>query len=511
MRILLVNYRYFVSGGPEKYLFNIQKRLTDEGHEVIPFSVHSNRNVPTPYDRYFVEPIGGRDVTYYDEYRKTPRVLWQMIARSVYSLEVKRAIRRVIRDTRPDLVYIIHFVNKLSPSVIRGAKEMGLPVVLRLSDYFLLCPRFDFLYRNQICEECLTHGLRAGLRRRCVKGSLFATAVRVLSMTVHRWMRVYDQVDAFVAPSAFLRQKMIDAGYAADRLVCIPTFTAQTGPAAMEGAQAADAPAVKSPPTGSAPGADGSPAGADTCAAPVATVAGDKETAPAASTAASIAPIRSAMPTAASAASATPAAASVAPAAPATPATQAADPYGLYFGRITEEKGVETAILAYEGLPAAYRLVVMGDDTTAEALRLKRYLAERGMRNVTFLGFREGAALEAVVREARFVIIPSLWYDNLPNTALEAFQFGKPVLASRIGSLPELVTDGYNGYLFQPGDAADLREKILLLDAEERLGMLGRNAREQLALRFSPDAHYRALTALFQRAVDRSRKEKEAQ
>ncbi len=64
MRILLVNYRYFVSGGPEKYLFNIQKRLTDEGHEVIPFSVHSNRNVLTPYDRYFVEPIGGRDVTY---------------------------------------------------------------------------------------------------------------------------------------------------------------------------------------------------------------------------------------------------------------------------------------------------------------------------------------------------------------------------------------------------------------------------------------------------------------
>ena len=50
MRILLVNYRYFISGGPEKYMFNIKKMLEDHGHEVIPFSIHSNKNVKTEYD-----------------------------------------------------------------------------------------------------------------------------------------------------------------------------------------------------------------------------------------------------------------------------------------------------------------------------------------------------------------------------------------------------------------------------------------------------------------------------
>lgn len=202
MRILLVNYRYFISGGPEKYMFNIKKMLEDNGHEVIPFSIHSNKNVETEYSKYFVEPIGSRDATYFEECKKTPKVIWQMLTRSIYSTEVEKAIKKEIKDVKPDLVYIIHFVNKLSPSVICGAKKMGVPVVLRLSDYFLLCPRFDFMYNKKPCEECLTKGYRTCIKKRCVKGSLFASVVRVFSMKVHKAMNVYKGVDGFVC---FLR------------------------------------------------------------------------------------------------------------------------------------------------------------------------------------------------------------------------------------------------------------------------------------------------------------------
>ena len=186
MKILLVNYRYFISGGPEKYMFNIKKMLEDNGHEVIPFSIHSNKNVETEYSKYFVEPIGSRDATYFEECKKTPKVIWQMLTRSIYSTEVEKAIKKEIKDVKPDLVYIIHFVNKLSPSVICGAKKMDVPVVLRLSDYFLLCPRFDFMYNKKPCEECLTKGYRTCIKKRCVKGSLFASVVRVFSMKVHK-------------------------------------------------------------------------------------------------------------------------------------------------------------------------------------------------------------------------------------------------------------------------------------------------------------------------------------
>ena len=82
--------------------------------------------------------------------------------------ELSQAIKKEINDVKPDLVYIIHFVNKLSPSVITGANKMGIPVVLRLSDYFLLCPRFDFMYEKKVCEECLSKGYKSCIKKKII-------------------------------------------------------------------------------------------------------------------------------------------------------------------------------------------------------------------------------------------------------------------------------------------------------------------------------------------------------
>ena len=409
MRILIVNYRYFISGGPEKYMFNIKKIFEKYGHEVIPFSIHSNKNVKTEYSKYFVEPIGGRDATYYDEYKKTPKTIWKMITRSVYSLEVKKAIQKEIRDVKPDIVYIIHFVNKLSPSVIRGAKQMGVPVVLRLSDYFLLCPRFDFLSKTEICEECLKKGYWSCIKKRCVKASFFASAIRVLSMKIHKWMNIYKDVDAFITPSEYLKEKLAENGFDAEKIYCIPTFT-------LSKTQTDEA------------------------------IIGD---------------------------------------------------YGLYFGRITVEKGVDTIVRAYEKLPD-HQVKIMGDDTTEEAVRLKNYVREHKISNIEFIGFKSGEELERMIKKARFVLIPSIWYDNLPNTSLEAFQYGKPVIASDIGSLRELVIDGYNGFLSVPSNIEGLIEKIKLFDQDEIVRNMGTNSREILEKRFSAEKHYSTLINLFE-------------
>lgn len=408
MRILLVNYRYFISGGPEKYMFNIKKMLEDNGHEVIPFSVHSNKNAETEYSKYFVEPIGSRDATYFEECKKTPKVIMQLLSRSIYSVEVEKAIQKEISEVKPDLVYIIHFVNKLSPSVITGAKKAGKPVVLRLSDYFLLCPRFDFLYDKKPCEECLKKGYRTCIQRRCVKGSLFASLVRVLSMKIHALLNVYKDVDAFITPSQFLRGKLIENGFDGEKITCIPTFTASKSEV-------------------------GEPRIGD---------------------------------------------------------------YGLYFGRISEEKGVETVVSAFEQLPD-HRVLIMGDDTTEEAKRLMAYVQEKNLGNITFVGFKSGVEMEEIIKGARYTLIPSVWYDNLPNTALESFQYSKPVIASNIGSLPELVLDGVNGFLFEAGNAEDLRRKVLLLSEDETVERMGAASRARLEERFAPKTHYDALMNVF--------------
>ena len=412
MRILLVHYRYYHSAGPERYMFNIKRALEERGHEVIPFSVRSGKNEKTEYEKYFVPAIDGGDGFYYGSIKKTPRTVLRLLSRSIYSPEVKRALQKEIRDTKPDLVYVLHFVNKLSPSVIRGAKQMGLPVVVRLSDYFLLCPRFDFLRGKRICEDCLTKGYRCCIKNRCVKGSLFASAVRVLAMKIHAAMGVYDDVDAFVTPSRFLRDELARNGFSENRLHWIPTFS--TGPRSVDNV-----------PVGS---------------------------------------------------------------------------YGLYFGRIAAEKGVDAVVRAYERMPERQVLFV-GDDATEDAVRLKQYVAARGLKNITFAGFRQGDELEDAIRSARFVLVPSIWYDNLPNTALEAFRNAKPVIASDIGSLTELVTDGENGYLFQPGNVDELVERIERLDDDELVKRMGAKCLELSKDRFSEQRHCDELLSVFDEAI----------
>ena len=175
--------------------------------------------------------------------------------------------------------------------------------------------------------------------------------------------------------------------------------------------------------------------------------------------------------------------------------------YGVYFGRITEEKGVETVIKAYEKLPE-YTVKIMGDDTTEEATKLKNYVKKHKIKNVEFLGFKSGEELENIIKAARFTLIPSIWYDNLPNTALESFQYSKPVIASNIGSLPELVIDGENGYLFNPSDEEDLIKKIKMLDDDKLVKKMGEASRRRLENRFSPNAHYEALMKVFNEAIE---------
>ena len=411
MKILIVNYRYFISGGPERYMFNIKALLEKNGHEVIPFSTRSDRNEPSEYDRYFVEPIGGRSNVYYEDYKKTPRNLWKMFSRSVYSLEVKKALMKQIRDVNPDVVYVLQCINKLSPSVIRAAKQMGVPVVNRLSDYQLMCPKFDFLRENAVCEDCVKHGLGCAVRNRCVKGSLAASMVRVFAMRFQRFIHVYDDVDMFITPSAFLRTKLIENGYDPDRIVNIPTFTVKEGEAGIT-----------------------------------------------------------------------------------------AGTYGLYVGRIAELKDLPCVIRAYEMLPD-HELKIVGDDTGEEAEDLKKYIRDHGMDNVTFEGFKSGAELEDLYRGSRFGILSSISYDNLPNSALESMIFNKPLIASDVGSLKELVDDGINGYRYRPGDARELADRIRQLDSDETVLRMAGECRVMMKERFSADAHYSRLMSVFENLV----------
>lgn len=127
--------------------------------------------------------------------------------------------------------------------------------------------------------------------------------------------------------------------------------------------------------------------------------------------------------------------------------------YYLYYGRLSYEKGINTLLDAFAVHPEL-KLKVVGTGPEEEELKQKRY------SNVEFLGFKRGQELYDIVRHARFVCVPSEWYENNPMTIVEAYSMGVPVIGTRIGGIPEIVDEGKTGFLFESGRVEALEDVI---------------------------------------------------
>ena len=224
MRIILVNYRYFVSGGPERYMFEVKRLLEGAGHEVVPFSVRYARNRPTRWDGFFADPIAGEDEVTFQEHTWTPGSVAMALRRSVYDREVHRRLAALIDQVQPDVALVLHFLRKLSPAVLTAFRDAGVPVVVRLSDYMLVCPEQHMLRAGRPCEECIDRGLWSSVRYRCIQRSLAASVVNYGASRYHTLRGYLEIVERFVTPSRFLRDEMVRGGWDGHRIVHIPTF-----------------------------------------------------------------------------------------------------------------------------------------------------------------------------------------------------------------------------------------------------------------------------------------------
>jgi len=173
--------------------------------------------------------------------------------------------------------------------------------------------------------------------------------------------------------------------------------------------------------------------------------------------------------------------------------------YILYFGRISAEKGIATLIKAAH--QAAVPLKVAGAGPLLEDLR------KQGGSEVEFLGFQTGDALKKLIRRARFVAVPSEWYENNPLSIIESMSLGTPVIGSRIGGIPELVRDGETGFLFEAKSSASLENalrKALSLSPGQYSQMCAeaiRFAREN----FTESAHYSQLLGIYNETIQAAR------
>ena len=170
--------------------------------------------------------------------------------------------------------------------------------------------------------------------------------------------------------------------------------------------------------------------------------------------------------------------------------------YLLYVGRLSREKGIETLLRTVAGFPDL-ELRVAGDGPNADELK-KEY---GGLEHVHFLGWQDPEPLAALYAEAMGVVLPSECYENFPMVILEAYAHAKPVVASRLGALPENVREGETGLLFAPGNSAELRGRLeQLFRSPASAREMGLNGRKWLERDFSPEAHYLNLQRVYEEA-----------
>jgi len=220
----LAHKYFFRGGGTATYLFALIKELEKRGHQWVPFTVAYDQTAVDSYSEYFVSPPIGASQTHYSDMKFSPWAMLKLLGRATYSFEARGKALELIDDARPDIAYIHNIYNYMSPSMIHACRKRRIPIVMRVPDYNLMCAELHFLRDGQVCTECLEHGYKRALRYGCLKGSRVATAARVASMYIHKWLRIYDNVDLFITPSAFMREMMIRAGYDGEKIVHLPSF-----------------------------------------------------------------------------------------------------------------------------------------------------------------------------------------------------------------------------------------------------------------------------------------------
>jgi glycosyltransferase involved in cell wall biosynthesis len=166
---------------------------------------------------------------------------------------------------------------------------------------------------------------------------------------------------------------------------------------------------------------------------------------------------------------------------------------GLFVGRLANDKGIDTLLKA----------VRIGGNTDIEVIGggpyetlVAKHFEER------YLGFLSRDVIMKRMRSSSFLIVPSVGYEQMPITILEAFSCGLPVIASRLGSLIDIVQDGVTGLLCNPGDAADLAAKIAWANAHpEEMQRMGRAARTEYEVKYTPLVNYQMLMEIYEDAI----------
>jgi glycosyltransferase involved in cell wall biosynthesis len=173
--------------------------------------------------------------------------------------------------------------------------------------------------------------------------------------------------------------------------------------------------------------------------------------------------------------------------------------YALFVGRLSPEKGISTLIDAWADLHENIRLRIIGEGPC-------RSLVERAAvsdSRITYLGEKPLDQVLEELRAATCLVMPSVWYETFGRTMIEAFAAGTPVVASRLGTMEELVVHGQTGLLFEPGSSDALSRAVRELCNRSDLREMRRRARHEFESKYTGEQSYLRLMSIYERTIGR--------
>lgn len=174
--------------------------------------------------------------------------------------------------------------------------------------------------------------------------------------------------------------------------------------------------------------------------------------------------------------------------------------YALYIGRLSKEKGIINLIQAFEKLDGG-KLYIAGDGPEKE--NILNFIKNRNLENrIKLLGFLDKEQVKDTVCRCRFVVVPSIWYENCPYSILETLAIGKPVIGAKIGGIPELVKDNETGLLYEFDSIEELTNKMEILFKDKTLAKkYGFQARKQAIECFDKEKYYNDILEIYSEII----------
>jgi glycosyltransferase involved in cell wall biosynthesis len=229
MHIAMANNYYYIRGGAERVLFEEKKILEAHGHHIPVFSQSHPYNEISEFSEYYIPFKDWRNIS---GFQKVPMAL-----SIIYDRRTARGFNRFLEASKSNIVHAHNIYGGLTTSILDIAQKKGIPVVMTLHDYKLICPSYAMLNRGIVCEDCNGGRFIRCLLNTCHKESVTASGVYCIESYLNKWLHKYDTIRYFICPSRFSLKKHADHGIKRDRLLHIPNFVncAEHKPGQKEG------------------------------------------------------------------------------------------------------------------------------------------------------------------------------------------------------------------------------------------------------------------------------------